>query len=74
MIFSDPSNKLEIWVCYPMIQHVERRPPAVGGFSALRFRCRDFTFLTINFAQDDECTDVFDSVKKLTCVGMFASP
>lgn len=68
MIFSDPSNKLEIWLCYPMIQQVERRPHSIGGFSALRIRCRDFTFLTLNFDKESDCVSVYETVKNLTCL------
>ena len=68
IIFSDLGSKLELWICYPVIQQVERRPHSVGGFSALRIRCRDFTFLTLNFAQEAECIDVFESIRSLTCV------
>ncbi|ORY82044.1 mtmr6 myotubularin related protein 6 [Protomyces lactucae-debilis] len=68
LIFSSPQDKLELWICFPIIAHVERRPPSVGGFSALRIRCRDFTFLTLHFAEDAECARVFESVRSLTCV------
>ncbi|CCG83204.1 Probable phosphoinositide 3-phosphatase [Taphrina deformans PYCC 5710] len=68
MIFDDPSSKLELWLCYPMIQQVERRPHSVGGFSALRIRCRDFTFLTFNFQQENDCIYIFDTARSLCCV------
>lgn len=68
MIFSDPEHNLEQWIGYPLIQQVERRPHSIGGFSALRLRCRDFTFLTLNFQRESECVRTFETVRSLTCV------
>ena len=55
-----------------MIHTVERRQPLGLGVDgcALRFRCRDFNFFTLNFRNETEGKDVFDSVQKLTCVGI----
>jgi len=62
----------EMWVCYPIIHTVERRQPLSLGVEgcALRFRCRDFNFFTLTFRNEAEGKDVFESVQKLTCVGM----
>jgi len=56
-----------------MIHTVERRQPLGLGVEgcALRFRCRDFNFFTLNFRNDQDGKDVFDSVQKLTCVGSY---
>jgi len=61
----------EMWVCYPMIHTVERRQPLGLGVEgcALRFRCRDFNFFTLNFRNEMEGKEVFETVQKLTCVG-----
>lgn len=62
----------EMWVCYPMIHTVERRQPLSLGVEgcALRFRCRDFNFFTLGFRNEAEGKDVFESIQKLTCVGI----
>ncbi|CAN6610827.1 phosphoinositide 3-phosphatase [Trichomonascus vanleenenianus] len=69
MIFREDTSSREIWVCYPIIAEVERRPfnPAVGH-AVLKVRCRDFTYFALNFDADAVSKDVFDSVMKLTCV------
>ncbi|KAK9467072.1 protein-tyrosine phosphatase-like protein [Lipomyces arxii] len=61
--------KKEVWVCYPIMALVERRPYSVfTGFSALRIRCRDFAFLSFNFRNEGESKAVFDTLMALTCV------
>jgi myotubularin-related protein 6/7/8 len=76
LIFSshvaDEEKPRELWICYPMIHAVERRPPLSLGVEgcALRFRCRDFMFFTLGFRSEAAGRDVFDSVQKLTCVGI----
>lgn len=62
----------EMWVCYPIIHTVERRQPLGLGIEgcALRFRCRDFNFFTLGFRNEAEGKDVFESIQKLTCVGI----
>jgi hypothetical protein len=62
-----------MWVCYPIIHTVERRQPLSLGVEgcALRFRCRDFNFFTLGFQNEAEGKDVFESVAKLTCVGIY---
>ena len=76
LIFSstpvENQKPLEMWVCYPIIHTVERRQPLGLGVEgcALRFRCRDFNFFTLTFPNEAEGKDVFESVQKLTCVGM----
>ena len=68
LIFIDNNQENEQWIGYPLIQTVERRPHSIGGFSALRIRCRDFVFLTFNFAREQDCASVFESTRNLTCV------
>ena len=71
-IFREAETKREIWICYPMIAHVERRHFSAASTtiatSSLRIRCKDFTFLSLNFISDQNCKDAFDSMLKLTCV------
>jgi myotubularin-related protein 6/7/8 len=57
---------MEMWITYPIIQSVTRLPMSVGGFAALRIRCRDFNFITFHFSSDKDARDVFLSVKSLT--------
>ncbi|KAK9359669.1 protein-tyrosine phosphatase-like protein [Lipomyces starkeyi] len=62
------SNK-EVWVCYPIMAYVERRPfSAFTGFSALRIRCRDFAILSFNFNNERDSKAVFDTLMALACV------
>jgi myotubularin-related protein 6/7/8 len=42
-------------------------PPASGLSSSIRLRCRDFKFLTLNFVEDRQARDVFESIKAATC-------
>ncbi|KAK9322773.1 protein-tyrosine phosphatase-like protein [Lipomyces orientalis] len=63
-----PSTK-EVWVCYPIMAYVERRPfSAFTGFSALRIRCRDFAFLSFNFNNERDSKAVFETLTALACV------
>ncbi|KAI9811281.1 MAG: hypothetical protein M1832_000928 [Thelocarpon impressellum] len=59
----------EMWITYPMISHCAFRPtpPSSGLSSSIRLRCRDFTFTTFHFGDDQEARDVFESIKALTC-------
>lgn len=43
-------------------------PPASGFPSSIRLRGRDFKFLTLNFTQDWQARDAFDSIKSATCL------
>ncbi|KAI9679773.1 MAG: hypothetical protein M1817_004787 [Caeruleum heppii] len=59
----------ELWITYPIIAQCSIRPapPGSGLSSSIRLRCRDFTFVTFHFAEDQEARDVFESIKALTC-------
>ncbi|KAK7206028.1 protein-tyrosine phosphatase-like protein [Myxozyma melibiosi] len=64
-----PGPAKEVWICYPIMAHVERRAfSAFTGFSALRIRCRDFTFVSLNFKSENDSRAVFDTLMALTCV------
>lgn len=69
MIFRDSHSSREIWLCYPMIFEAERRPYApLFGHSCIRIRCRDFTFLALDIASEQDSVAVFESIMKLTCI------
>ena len=36
----------------------------------MRVRCRDFNFFALGFSNEVEGKNVFESVQRLTCVGM----
>ncbi|KAI9846923.1 MAG: hypothetical protein M1838_001109 [Thelocarpon superellum] len=59
----------ELWITYPMVSHCAFRPtsPASGLASSIRLRCRDFTFVTFHFSEDQAAKDVYESIKSLTC-------
>ncbi|KAI8376256.1 protein-tyrosine phosphatase-like protein [Radiomyces spectabilis] len=64
----DPSQE-ELWIPYPIIHTVERRPPSLQtGRHPLYIRCRDFLIVTISMLKGGEAQDVYDSIQKLTCV------
>jgi myotubularin-related protein 6/7/8 len=59
----------ESWIAYPMIAYCTFRPtPTASGFpSAIRLRGRDFKFITLNFSDDKQAKDVFESIEGATC-------
>ncbi|GAB1216905.1 hypothetical protein ATERTT37_006124 [Aspergillus terreus] len=64
-----PIRPKELWITYPIISFCTFRPaPAVSRQpSAIRLRCRDFTFVCFYFATESKARDVFDSIKTWTC-------
>lgn len=64
-----PARTRESWIAYPMISFCTFRPTAPGSAlaSSIRLRCRDFRFVTLNFADDKHARDVFESIKTATC-------
>jgi myotubularin-related protein 6/7/8 len=52
-----------------MIAFCTFRPTAPGSSNAssIRLRCRDFKFVTLNFTEDKQAREVFESVKGATC-------
>lgn len=42
-------------------------PPGSGLSSSIRIRGRDFRFVTLNFVEDRQARDVYDSIKGATC-------
>jgi myotubularin-related protein 6/7/8 len=53
-------------VPYPLISLVTRMPQTLQGFTPVAFRCRTFEAFTLSFAQEQEASDVFESVRELT--------
>ncbi|RIA89296.1 protein-tyrosine phosphatase-like protein [Glomus cerebriforme] len=69
LIFKYSNNKEELWISYPIIHTVERRPPtSEPRYWPLFIKCRNFVFVTISVPIEDEAIDVFDTVQKLTCI------
>ncbi|CAG8442059.1 8042_t:CDS:2 [Ambispora leptoticha] len=66
LIFRHPQE--EMWILYPTIHTVERRPLASNGLWPLLIKCRDFVFVTISVPSEREAIDVFESIQKLTCI------
>lgn len=56
----------EMWVAYPLINHVNRLPQTLSGQCPISFRCRTFETFSLSFERDAEATDVFETVKELT--------
>lgn len=52
-----------------MLSHCTFRPTPPGSrqASSIRIRCRDFTFVTFNFADGDAARDTFEFIKSRTC-------
>lgn len=41
--------------------------PGSALLSSIRLRCRDFTFVTFQFRDEQEARDVYESIRTLTC-------
>ncbi|TVY13561.1 Phosphoinositide 3-phosphatase [Lachnellula arida] len=63
-----PARSKESWIAYTMIALCTFRPTPQGSglASSIRLRCRDFNFVTLNFATDKKARDVFESIKGAT--------
>ena len=64
-----PPKTRERWLTYPILSHCIFRPTPPGSrqASSIRIRCRDFTFVTFNFADTDTAKDAFEFIKSRTC-------
>ncbi|KAK4977435.1 phosphatidylinositol-3-phosphatase ymr1 [Elasticomyces elasticus] len=62
-------RKREKWITYPLISFCTYRPshPTSRQPSAIRIRCRDFTYLAFQFTDEVKGRDAYDSIKSLTC-------
>ncbi|KAK9764084.1 phosphatidylinositol-3-phosphatase ymr1 [Basidiobolus ranarum] len=66
LIFNHPEQ--ELWISYPIIHTVERRALTPNGYYPLNFKCRNFLFVTFLVEKEPDAIDVFESVRKLTCI------
>ncbi|OAA58795.1 protein phosphatase [Cordyceps fumosorosea ARSEF 2679] len=64
-----PPKTRERWLTYPTFSHCTFRPTPPGSIQAasIRIRCRDFTFVTFNFANNEVAKEVFEFIKARTC-------
>ncbi len=64
-----PPKTRERWLTYPIFSHCTFRPTPPGSrqASSIRIRCRDFTFVTFNFASSEAAKEVFEFIKVRTC-------
>ncbi|EQL00563.1 hypothetical protein G6O67_002285 [Ophiocordyceps sinensis] len=64
-----PPKMRERWLTFPMLSYCTFRPtpPVSRQAPSIRIRCRDFTFVTFNFADNDDARDAFDFVRARTC-------
>ncbi|XP_066935132.1 myotubularin-related protein 6-like [Clytia hemisphaerica] len=65
LIFVDPNGTKETWILYSQISEVEKLPLTARG-SAVRVRTRTFRHVKFVITRDRECTDVFDTIQKLS--------
>ncbi|KAL2261501.1 hypothetical protein VTK26DRAFT_4037 [Humicola hyalothermophila] len=68
----DPQLKKQVrqaWFAFHVISHCTLRPtpPGSGVPSSIRIRFRDFTFISLNFADDRQARDAFEFIRAKTC-------
>jgi hypothetical protein len=52
----------------PKLQDSKGQELNVFKVSTLKINCKDFQFLSFDFVKEHDCTDVFESIMKLTCL------
>jgi hypothetical protein len=59
----------EVWVTYPMISYCCLRPspPAAPIKPLIRIRGRDFNFFALEFHDDKQARDIYDTIRSLSC-------
>lgn len=64
-----PPKERQGWTAYHLINQCTFRPtpPSSGIPSSIRIRCRDFSFVSFNFADDKQAREAFDFIKSRTC-------
>lgn len=64
-----PPKEKQGWTAYHLISYCTFRPtpPASGVPSSIRIRCRDFSFVSFNFADDKQAREAFDFIRTRTC-------
>ncbi|RIB20572.1 protein-tyrosine phosphatase-like protein [Gigaspora rosea] len=69
IIFRHADRKGELWIPYPIIHTVERRLCTTDSkLWPLTIRCRDFKTYSFFIQLEQDSTDVFDTIQKLTCI------
>ncbi|KAG5951579.1 hypothetical protein E4U53_002755 [Claviceps sorghi] len=66
---SAPPQMRERWLTFPILSYCSLRPTPSSSRQApsIRIRCRDFTFVTFNFADNEVAREAFDFIKARTC-------
>ncbi|KAG6002987.1 hypothetical protein E4U21_002462 [Claviceps maximensis] len=66
---STPPKMRERWLTFPILSYCSLRPtpPSSRQAPSIRIRCRDFTFVTFNFADNEVAREAFDFIKARTC-------
>lgn len=66
---SVPPKIRERWITYPILSFCNYRPtpPSSHQSPSIRIRCRDFTYVTFNFVDNDMARDAYDFIKSRTC-------
>lgn len=61
----------QVWITYPMISHCTFKPmpPITRHPSAIRLRCRDFTFVAFQFTTETQARDIYEMIRTLACLG-----
>lgn len=64
-----PPRERQGWTAYHVINYCTFRPtpPSSGIPSSIRIRCRDFSFVSFNFADDKQAREAFDFIRTRTC-------
>lgn len=64
-----PPRERQGWTAYHLINYCTFRPtpPSSGIPSSIRIRCRDFSFVSFNFADDKQAREAFEFIKTRTC-------
>jgi len=64
-----PPRQKEVWVTYPMISYCCLRPspPAAPIKPLIRIRGRDFNFFALEFHDDKQARDIYDTIRSLSC-------
>lgn len=64
-----PPKERQGWTAFHLINQCTLRPtpPASRIPSSIRIRCRDFTFVSFNFADDKQAREAFDFIRSRTC-------
>ncbi|KHO00823.1 protein phosphatase [Metarhizium album ARSEF 1941] len=64
-----PARMRERWLTFPILSYCALRPtpPTSRQSPSIRIRCRDFSFVTFTFVDNDVAREAFDFIKSRTC-------